>query len=124
MLIKKYTSDWIKLFNNLKSEIENGLSGIDHRIEHVGSTSVPGLDSKDIIDIDIIYTIDADLEKIKAGLISIGYNHNGNQGIEDREVFKRNGKMNNEILDTIVHHLYVCPKGKKKRRGTYFFAIS
>lgn len=28
--------------------------------------------------------------------------------LKDREVFKRNGKLTNEILDTIKHHLYVC----------------
>ena len=33
-----------------------------------------------------------EFEKIKSGLIKIGYYHNGNQGIEKREVFKRNGK--------------------------------
>ena len=41
--------------------------------------------------------------------MGIGYSHKGNQGIEDREVFKRNDKFTNEILDKIKHHLYVCP---------------
>ncbi|MDX1470790.1 MAG: GrpB family protein, partial [Flavobacteriaceae bacterium] len=39
-----------------------------------------------------------------------GYYHNGNQGIEKRDVFKRNGKSFNDVLDTITHHLYVCQK--------------
>ena len=47
------------------------------------------------------------------GLEKIGYYHNGNQGIQDREVFKRNGKLTNEILDTVKHHLYVCPIDSK-----------
>ena len=50
-----------------------------------------------------------DFEKIKLDLEKIGYYHNGNQGIQDREVFKRNDKIPNEILDTLKHHLYVCP---------------
>jgi len=37
----------------------------------------------------------------------------GNQGFENREVFKRNGNTINEILDSIRHHLYVCPKSSK-----------
>ena len=82
-------------------------------IEHVGSTSVPKLDSKPIIDIDIIYSKQLDFEKIKLGLLNLGYYHNGNQGIEDRDVFKRNGKFPKEILDTIKHHLYVCPIDSK-----------
>ncbi|MEN9459506.1 MAG: hypothetical protein RL135_2129, partial [Bacteroidota bacterium] len=45
---------------------------------------------------------------IKQALESIGYFHNGNQGIEDREVFKRLGTKQHEVLDAIRHHLYVC----------------
>ena len=97
----------------LKREIESGLIGVEHQIEHVGSTSVPNLDSKPIIDIDIIYESESEFEIIKSGLIKMGYYHNGNQGIEKREVFKRDGKSINRILDTITHHLYVCPKNSK-----------
>ena len=109
MLIKKYTPEWINHFNDLKSEMNNALAGLNYSIEHIGSTSVPGLDSKNIIDMDIIYNVDADFEHIKAGLTQIGYYHNGNQGIEQREVFKRSDNLYNSILDTIAHHLYACP---------------
>lgn len=109
MLIKTYTTDWIKDFTDIKGEIEIGLTGLDYAIEHVGSTSVPNLDSKPIIDIDIICLKQLDFSRIKSGLEQIGYYHNGNQGIKDRDVFKRNGKLTNKILDTISHHLYVCP---------------
>ena len=54
-----------------------------------------------------------DFEKIKSGLEKLGYYHNGNQGIEDRYVFKRSWKIGNEILDAIQHHLYVCPAESK-----------
>lgn len=113
MLIEEYTPDWIKNFADLKREIDKGLNGLEYRIEHVGSTSVPNLDSKPIIDIDIVYENESELEKIKSGLINLGYDHNGNQGIEKREVFKRKGKSINGILDTITHHLYVCLKNSK-----------
>lgn len=113
MLIEKYTSNWIKDFMDLKREIENGLYGLEFNMEHIGSTSVPNLDSKPIIDIDIIYLKQPDFEKIRLGLEKIGYYHNGNQGIEDRDVFKRNGKLTNGILDTVTHHLYVCPIDSK-----------
>ncbi len=113
MLLKKYSSGWINNFTDLKREIEIALKGITHTTEHVGSTSVPNLDSKPIIDIDIIYSTQQDFEKIKLGLEKTGYFHNGNQGIEDRDVFKRNGTLTNEILDTVKHHLYVCPIDSK-----------
>ncbi|RZK55917.1 MAG: GrpB family protein, partial [Pedobacter sp.] len=108
MLIEKYTPNWINNFIDIKLKIDLGLQGIEYSIEHIGSTAVPNLDSKPIIDIDIIHACDADWHKIKSSLAKIGYVHHGNQGIEDREVFKRNGKLTCETLDTIKHHLYVC----------------
>lgn len=108
MLIKKYTSNWVQHFAEIKREIEKGLNGFEFQIEHVGSTSIPKLDSKPIIDIDIIHKTTKEFEKIKSKLIEIGYCHNGNQGIENREVFKRDGSLPNSILDSIPHHLYVC----------------
>jgi len=83
MLIVKYTSDWIQNFADLKQELSKALLGTKYQIEHVGSTSVPNLDAKPIIDIDIIYEYPDDLEEIKARLIRTGYFHNGNQGIEN-----------------------------------------
>lgn len=111
MVLSEYTSRWINDFVALKGEFEIALNGISYTIEHIGSTSVPKLDSKPIIDIDIIYSTHQDFKKIKWELEKIGYYHNGNQGIEDRDVFKKMDKKTNEILDTIKHHLYACPIG-------------
>tara|TARA_R110002126_G_C10464295_1_gene500576 strand:- start:519 stop:839 length:321 start_codon:yes stop_codon:yes gene_type:complete len=89
-------------------------------------TSTPNLDSKPIIDVDIIYENESEFEKIKSGLIKIGYYHNGNQGIEKREVFKRNGKSFYGILNMITHHLYVCLKNSEPLdcTSTHFFFIN
>lgn len=108
MLIEKYTSQWIEQFESLKLEIQHGLNGLNLPIEHVGSTSVPHLDSKPIIDLDIIYKNASEFKLLKARLTSIGYYHNGDQGIENREVFKRDKKGGHPVLDSIPHHLYVC----------------
>lgn len=111
MLLKPYDPQWVDWFIKIKWELDSCLKGSNYQIEHVGSTSVPNLDSKPIIDIDIIYKVESDLEKIKSNLCELGYYHNGNQGIEQREVFKRNGAIYHPYLDTIPHHLYVCLKG-------------
>jgi GrpB-like predicted nucleotidyltransferase (UPF0157 family) len=113
MILEKYSTRWAEDYTKIGSEIDKGLNGLVYTIEHVGSTSVPDLDSKPIIDIDIIYYNRDDFEKIKLGLEKLGYYHNGNQGIEDRDVFKRSGKLSSEILDAIQHHLYVCPAESK-----------
>jgi len=114
MILEKYSASWVTDFANIKLALQKAiLPTIPYTIEHIGSTAVPNLAAKPIIDVDIIYTINTDFDKIKLGLLQIGYYHNGNQGIENREVFKRDGKHNNSVLDAVPHHLYVCPIGCK-----------
>lgn len=115
-LIVAYNPEWKVIFKKIKLELESTLYGLDYKIEHVGSTSVPQLASKPIIDIDIIYEERGTFEEIKSRLQNIGYFHNGNQGIEAREVFKRSGLMKHAVLDFEKHHLYVCPSTSKALR--------
>lgn len=110
MLIQEYQEKWVEDFKAIESVITNALIGLNISIEHVGSTAVPKLAAKPIIDVDIVYGKDVSFETIKSGLEKIRYHHNGNQGIINREVFKRkNWWSKHQILDTIPHHLYVCP---------------
>lgn len=113
MLIVPYTSDWIAHFLAIEKQLQAALIGLEYTIEHVGSTAVPKLAAKPIIDLDIIYQNAAEFVKIKAALIKIGYFHNGDQGLKDREVFKRKDDLNNVVLDNLRHHLYVCPVDSK-----------
>ncbi len=107
MVVVEYDKNWPSNFEKIKKEIEKAI--IEPAvIEHVGSTSIPGMKAKPIIDIDVGLENWADFEAVKAGLAVIGYEHEGDKGIPGREAFCRNGKVHNEILDTIEHHLYVC----------------
>ena len=110
MLIHTYKEKWIEDFNKIKNIIDETLSNKNITIEHIGSTSIPQLAAKPIIDIDIVYPSKVAFDEIKKRLAKIGYYHNGNQGILHREAFKRDGATRkHEILDAITHHLYVCP---------------
>ena len=109
MLIHEYTNKWASDFLQIKTLLIDALAGLSVSIEHVGSTAVPGLAAKPIIDIDIIFNNKNDFDNIKNGLERIGYYHNGDQGIKDREVFKRSSPNEAGLLNEITHHLYVCP---------------
>ncbi|MBL7726781.1 MAG: GrpB family protein [Dinghuibacter sp.] len=112
MLIQEYQERWPHDFEAIKSVLHSVLNETLCVIEHVGSTAVPQLAAKPIIDIDIVYTEQQQFAVIKAGLASLGYFHNGDQGLPGREVFKRGiSGTTHPVLDTIVHHLYVCMKG-------------
>ncbi len=110
MLIKEYQASWANDFMAIKNIIQQALAPLIIPIEHVGSTSVVGLAAKPIIDIDMVYENEADFSTIKKNLEQLGYYHNGDQGIKDREVFKRvESAKKHPVLDTIIHHLYLCP---------------
>jgi len=110
MLIQSYQKQWPMDFQGLKNIIADALDGLAFSIEHVGSTAVPDLDAKPIIDIDIVYEKSEHFNTIRQRLESIGYFHNGDQGIPQREVFKRApSSEKHPVLDFITHHLYACP---------------
>jgi GrpB-like predicted nucleotidyltransferase (UPF0157 family) len=106
MLIVEYKAEWADNFMEIKQQLSQKLEGLCVKFEHIGSTAVEGLSAKEIIDIDIVYN--EDFQSIKRRLESIGYYHNGNQGINGREVFKRKKETSEKVLDEIQHHLYVC----------------
>ena len=96
-----YDKAWQSAFEEIKSEIEAAIGDLIVGIEHVGSTSVEGLSAKPCIDMDVIirdYTVfDAVVEKLEA----IGYIHEGDLGIRDREAFKYLSKPHLQ-----KHHLF------------------
>lgn len=115
MLIQAYQESWVEDFHQIKKVLELTLVHLDISIEHVGSTSVPLLAAKPIIDIDIILGEQGTLEEVKNRLAPIGYYHNGDQGIPNREAFKRvEMTAPHSVLDSIAHHLYVCPKDSEE----------
>lgn len=109
MLIQVYQASWPIQFQQIADVLSTAMSPHYKNIAHVGSTAVPGLAAKPIIDIDIIYENPADFIAIRSALENLGYYHNGDQGIKDREVFKRQPGAQHLVLDQIRHHLYACP---------------
>jgi len=91
-------------FEKIKAYLLSYISDLTVDIHHVGSTSVPGLSAKPIIDFDIEIASMNIFPDIKKRLETIGYHHAGDYGIPGREVFKR------EIPDDFMeYHMYVCP---------------
>lgn len=79
------------------------------RVEHVGSTSVPGLAAKPIIDVDVVLASERDMAAAIDVLQTLGYEHQGNGGIEGREAFS--------VLPGLpYHHVYAVIAGSKPHR--------
>lgn len=90
------------------------------QIEHVGSTAVPGLPAKPIIDMDVLVAPER-LGDAISSLARIGYEHEGDGGIAGREAFRTPDSA-------IAHHLYVSSPEAANGIGTSssvtFFAMT
>lgn len=99
-----YDERWVEWFEQVRAAIPEGFV-----VEHVGSTAVPGLAAKPIIDVDVVVASDKEVAAVVAALEQNGWRHEGDLGIPGREAFK--GRE-----DLPVHHLYVVVAGSVPHR--------
>ena len=111
VVVLPYDEAWQNEFEKIKETIEAAVGSLIIGIEHVGSTAVYGLSAKPCVDIDVIIEDYSKFERVKSGLVSIGYFHEGDLGIRDREAFGYSDKPS-----LYKHHLYVCPKDSAELR--------
>lgn len=104
VVVVEYDPEWPARFERLRDRIWPAVADIALRIEHVGSTSVPGLAAKPVIDMTVVVAGRADVATAIEGLARLGYRHRGTLGIEDRDAF-------DHPADLPRHNLYVCPEG-------------
>lgn len=100
-----YDEAWEAAFEEIRREIEAAIGDIILGIEHIGSTSVQGLSAKPCIDLDVVIKDYSMFDELVSKLAAIGYTHEGDLGIKDREAFKYTDKPH-----LMMHHLYVCPQ--------------
>lgn len=101
IVVEEYDPRWPEEFERLRKKIAAALGELAAAIEHVGSTAVPGLAAKPIIDLDVLLRSGTDLQLAIDRLASIGYEHQGDLGVTGREAFR-------SPEGEFPHHLYVC----------------
>jgi GrpB-like predicted nucleotidyltransferase (UPF0157 family) len=104
VVIVDYDPSWPAAFQQLRERLAATLGQFAVAIEHVGSTAVPGLAAKPIIDLDVVIADRADLPAAIERLHPLGYLHEGDLGVPGREAFTT-------PAGTPAHHLYVCATG-------------
>lgn len=86
-----YDSAWPRLFVLEAERLRSLFAGknLPIVIEHTGSTAVPGLAAKPILDILAGYVQGADVQAYVRTFIEADYVHRGESGIPGREFFRR-----------------------------------
>jgi GrpB-like predicted nucleotidyltransferase (UPF0157 family) len=106
IVVVDYDPSWPEGFQFLRQRIAEALGSMAAAIEHVGSTAVPDLAAKPVIDIDVLLATETQLLAAIDHLATLGYLHRGDLGIPGREAFRA-------PVHDAPHHLYVCPPGSK-----------
>lgn len=104
--IVEYDTEWPSLYEKEKGEIIGAIGRIVRSIEHIGSTSVPGLAAKPIIDIMAGVDSEAEADRCVAMLADIGYDDVTPQP-ENPDWYYCLGKR----LDSMYCHLHLVRQG-------------
>jgi GrpB-like predicted nucleotidyltransferase (UPF0157 family) len=87
------------------ARIESALGVLAARVEHVGSTSVPGLAAKPIVDLQVSVTALEPRERFVAPLEGLGYMFVPDPAMPDYHFFARPHTRPH------THHVHVCDAG-------------
>lgn len=101
VVIVDYDPAWPIVFAGLSARLAEALGGTALSIEHVGSTAVPGLAAKPIIDLDIVIVSETVLPDAICKLAAVGYAYEGGRGLAGRHAFSPPSGLPK-------HHPYVC----------------
>lgn len=79
-----HQAEWSSLFTNETGSIRAALNSPSLTVEHIGSTAIPGIYAKPIVDIAIPYTATEEAKKYTPLLEKIGYIYKGEEGVVGR----------------------------------------
>lgn len=101
-----YHSEWKDLFEKEKQLLSSIFLPLFADIYHIGSTSVPGLSAKPIIDILLAADKLTEVEEATPQIVAAGYEAKGENGIPGRRYFQ---KSDEEGVRKV--HLHAYEKG-------------
>ena len=100
-----YDEAWPSLFVEERVRIERSLGSWAKGIEHVGSTAVPGLAAKPILDIMVGVRSLRDAERCIRPLEQLCYEYRGEAGVQGRLFFRKGNPK--------THHLHLTEIGSE-----------
>jgi GrpB-like predicted nucleotidyltransferase (UPF0157 family) len=113
--ISPYDVRWLLEFDVERTRLADALGTLARRIDHHGSTAVPGLEAKPIIDIQISVTSLEPLDAYAAPLTALGYVHVPHADDAVCPFFHRPAEWPH------THHVHVVRAGSWEERRTLVF---
>ncbi len=113
--LEDYSSNWTVEYEKEKELLEGVLGNKILEIHHIGSTSIPGLKAKPVIDILIVLRSLDEIGEIEELLKPYDYENRGPQGVEDRFFFAKGPE---DARSHYIHFTY--PKSNTYYNQVYF----
>ncbi|WP_077356393.1 GrpB family protein [Virgibacillus halodenitrificans] len=98
--LQAYNKNWVQLYKQETLELKSILKDEVVCFEHFGSTSVPGMKAKPVIDMMCLVKNITKIDAFNSTLEAIGYEAAGEWGISGRRLFRKGGENR-------THHLHV-----------------
>ncbi|MGW5889242.1 GrpB family protein [Priestia megaterium] len=102
--ILKYSHKWPEQFEEEKRRLSSIFNSLKIEIHHIGSTAVPGLSAKPIIDLLIEVKDIKKVDTYNQKMEQLGYEAKGENGIKGRRYFQKGGNER-------THHVHIYEKG-------------
>jgi len=115
MVIVPYDPGWPAQFEAEAARLRAGLGHLALRIDHHGSTAIPDLAAKPIIDIQVSVATLQPLEAYGAKLEALGYTHVAHPDDSFCQFFHRPAQWPHS------HHVHVVERGGREERRTLAF---
>ena len=111
-LVHPYDPEWPKRFEDEAARLREALGATALRIEHNGSTAVPGLCAKPVIDIQVSVARVQPMDAYRGALEQLGYSHLSlpEPGDDVYPFFHRPKSW------PTTHHVHVCEAGGLEER--------
>jgi GrpB-like predicted nucleotidyltransferase (UPF0157 family) len=115
VVLVQYTSEWLEIFRREKQSLQRVLGPYVWDIEHIGSTAVPGIVAKPIVDILALLHHASDIDRCKPLLDDLGYTYKGEQEIPGWHFFCKRERAK------VTHHLHIFPRDNTNWRRYLLF---
>lgn len=104
--VAPHDPDWKRQYAHEAESITGALTSISVRLQHIGSTAIPNIDAKPII--DILMEVDdlGALDSLSPAIERLGYEVMGEFGIPERRYFRKN-----DAAGTRTHQIHAFQTG-------------
>jgi len=100
-----YTPTWVSLFQSERARLQYALGANALDLQHIGSTAVPGLAAKPILDLGIAVAAEAVVAACVPCLTALGYTYRGYRGSDQGHFFDQGPEQH------LTHYLHMLPIG-------------